>query len=110
MSYLCTSFSTFTLGKFIESRTFWLYVLVAEFLVLVFLFDMILYCKKSGIIYNATRKCRNAKVRDMQSAQEGESFALLLSNWVNCSLVNSNFQLDFGSFPLNFSFNFEILN
>ena len=27
--------------------------------------------------------------------------------WVNCALVNSNFQLDVGSFTLNSSFNLE---
>ena len=33
----------------------------------------------------------------------------LLSNWVTRALVNSNFQLDAGSFTLNFGYNFESL-
>ena len=32
----------------------------------------------------------------------------LVSNWVNCAFVKSNFQLDVGSFNLHFSFNFEV--
>ena len=34
----------------------------------------------------------------------------LLSNWVSRAPVNSNFQLDVGSFTLNFSCNYEISN
>ena len=35
---------------------------------------------------------------------------MLLSNWVNRAHVNSNFQLDVGTFTLNFKANFEISN
>ena len=35
---------------------------------------------------------------------------VLLSNWVNYALVNSNFQLDVSSYTLNFNCTFEISN
>ena len=34
----------------------------------------------------------------------------LMSNWVNRALVNSNFQLDVGSFDFRFQFQFGISN
>ena len=59
-------------GKFIGSTSFWVYVLIGEFVVMLVCFDLILYCKQLGFLYKCTKKCRKERsleVSDNQNKQ-----------------------------------------
>ena len=65
----------------------------------------------NGKLRVANESCsRKANVVNILSPSCTCAYPNLLSNWVNRAQVNSNFELDVGSFTLNFSCNFEISN
>eukprot|EP00794_Sanderia_malayensis_P014097 gene14097-15569_t len=63
--------------KFVGSTTFWIYVLIGEFVVLLFCFDSILYCKKIGCMYQISKSCRKEKRKHLQEADSSSNEAML---------------------------------
>ena len=59
-------------GKFIGSTTFWIYVLLGEFVLLLVCFDSMLYCKQMGVMYKLTRNCRKGKTMQVNSEAASE--------------------------------------
>ena len=54
---------------FIGSQQFWYCVVIAEFVVLTMIFDLILYSKKAGILYRLGNCCRLKNVSASESLE-----------------------------------------
>lgn len=63
-------------GKMLAENEFWICAVVGEFLILVLIFDIILYYKDHGLIYRVSSICK-ARKPPVNECQKGKTVSVL---------------------------------